>query len=155
LRLPRGSCYAGGVKANVLFFDRKPAYEKPWTKKLWIHDFRTNQHFTLKERPLRYQDLADFIRAYNPANRHAREESERFRPFTYEDLIARDKASLDIFWLRDESLEDSANLPPPEVIAAQIVEDLESALSEFAQIAQRLAEAKSPNRDRGGSGKLR
>src|SRR5213083_1417259 len=110
LRLPTGIFYAQGVKANVLFFDRKPASETPWTKTLWIYDFRTNEHFTLKERPLRYEDLADFIRAYNSANRHAREESERFRPFTYEDLVAREKASLDIFWLRDESLEDSANL---------------------------------------------
>src|SRR5256712_3165092 len=142
LRLPTGIFYAGGVKANVLFFDRKPASETPWTKKLWVYDFRTNQHFTLKERPLRYEDLADFIRAYNSANRHAREESERFRPFTYEDLVARDKASLDIFWLRDESLEDSANLPPPEVIAAEIVEDLEAALSEFASLVERRTETK-------------
>src|SRR2546425_337893 len=147
LRLPTGIFYAGGVKANVLFFDRKPASEAPWTKKLWIYDFRTNQHFTLKERPLRYEDLFDFIRAYNPANHYTREESERFRAFTYEDLVARDKASLDIFWLRDESLEDSANLPPPEVIAAEIVEDLEAALSEFAQVAQRLAGAKVPDGD--------
>ena len=151
LRLPTGIFYAGGVKANVLFFDRKAASETPWTKKLWIYDFRTNQHFTLKERPLRYEDLADFIRAYNSANRHAREESERFRPFTYEDLVAREKASLDIFWLRDESLEDSANLPPPEVIAAEIVEDLEAALSEFAQVAQKLAGAKSPDGDKSES----
>ena len=147
LRLPTGIFYAGGVKANVLFFDRKPASETPWTKKLWIYDFRTNQHFTLKERPLRYEDLSDFIRAYNPANRHAREESERFRAFNYEDLVARDKASLDIFWLRDESLEDSANLPAPGVIAAEIVEDLEAALSEFAQVAQRLARSKPPDGD--------
>jgi type I restriction enzyme M protein len=151
LRLPTGIFYAGGVKANVLFFDRKPASETPWTKKLWIYDFRTNQHFTLKERPLQYADLSDFIRAYNPANRHGREEAERFRAFTYEDLVARDKSSLDIFWLRDESLEDSANLPPPEVIAAEIVEDLEAALSDFAQVAQRLSLAKSPESDKDGS----
>jgi type I restriction enzyme M protein len=152
LRLPTGIFYAGGVKANVLFFDRKPASETPWTKKLWIYDFRTNQHFTLKERPLRYEDLSDFIRAYNPANRHTREESERLRVFAYEELVTRDKASLDIFWLRDASLEDSANLPPPEVIAAEIVEDLEAALSEFAQVAQRFSEAKPPDRDRSESG---
>jgi type I restriction enzyme M protein len=151
-RLPTGIFYAGGVKANVLFFDRKPASETPWTKKLWIYDFRTNQHFTLKERPLRYEDLSDFIRAYNPANRHTREESERLRVFAYEELVTRDKASLDIFWLRDASLEDSANLPPPEVIAAEIVEDLEAALSEFAQVAQRFSEAKPPDRDRSESG---
>ncbi len=148
LRLPTGIFYAGGVKANVLFFERKPASEMPWTKKLWIYDFRTNQHFTLKERPLRYEDLSDFILAYNAANRHAREESERFRVFNYEALVARDKASLDIVWLQDDSLEDSANLPPPEVIAAEIIEDLEAALSEFAQVAQRLSDAKSPDGDR-------
>ncbi len=152
LRLPTGIFYAGGVKANVLFFDRKPASETPWTKKLWIYDFRTNQHFTLKERSLHYEDLSEFVRAYNPVNRHEREESERFRVFTYEDLVARDKASLDIFWLRDESLEDSANLPPPAVIAAEIVEDLEAALTEFAQVVERLAGTKSPDGDRSESG---
>src|SRR2546428_7327150 len=151
LRLPTGIFYAGGVKANVLFFDRRPASETPWTKKLWIYDFRTNQHFTLKERPLRYEDLSEFIRAYNPANRHTREESERFRAFNYEDLVARDKASLDIFWLRDESLEHSANLPPPDVIAAEIVEDLEAALSEFAQGAERLADPESSDGGQGAS----
>ena len=72
---------------------------------------------------------------YNSANRHARVESERFRAFTYDELMRRDKASLDIFWLRDESLEDSDNLPAPEVIAAEIVEDLQAALDQFAQIA--------------------
>jgi type I restriction enzyme M protein len=143
LRLPTGIFYAGGVKANVLFFDRKPAAETPWTKRLWIYDFRTNQHFTLKERPLRYEDLADFVCAYNPTNRHERQESERFRPFGYEELVARDRVSLDIFWLRDESLEDSANLPAPEVIAQEIVEDLEAALTEFAQVARTLEKSGS------------
>jgi type I restriction enzyme M protein len=151
LRLPTGIFYAGGVKANVLFFDRRPAAEIPWTRELWIYDFRTNQHFTLKERPLRFEDLADFIRSYNPANRHQRAESERFRPFEYADLVARDKASLDIFWLRDDSLEDSASLPSPEVIAQEIVEDLEAALSEFAHVARSLAETQHPGEAGHGS----
>ena len=138
LRLPTGIFYAQGVKANVLFFDRKPASETPWTQRLWVYDYRTNVHHTLKQNPLRYEDLADFIDAYHADNRFARVESERFHSFSYDELLQRDKVSLDLIWLRDESLEDSANLPPPDVIAAEIVEDLEAALAEFAQIAESL-----------------
>lgn len=138
LRLPTGIFYAQGVKANVLFFDRKPAQEKPWTEKLWIYDLRTNQHFTLKENPLKQEDLADFVKSYRPKNRHQREEAERFKCFAYEDLLKRDKVNLDIFWLKDESLEDSANLPEPHVIAAEIAEDLEAALEQFSTIAEDL-----------------
>jgi len=135
LRLPTGLFYAQGVKANVIFFDRKSASENPWTSELWIYDLRTNQHFTLKERPLRDPDLEDFVARFNAENRHARTETERFKRFTYDELMARDKASLDIFWLRDESLEDTDNLPAPSVIAAEIVEDLQAALAQFAEIA--------------------
>ncbi len=138
LRLPTGIFYAQGVKANVLFFDRKPASEAASTKTLWVYDLRTNMHFTLKQSPLRYEHLEDFVRAYNPENRHERVESERFRPFSYDELLQRDKVSLDLIWLRDASLEDSANLPPPDVLAQEIAEDLEAALSEFAQIADSL-----------------
>jgi type I restriction enzyme M protein len=138
LRLPTGIFYAQGVKANVLFFDRKPASEKPWTKVLWIYDFRTNQHFTLKTNPLKRSDLDDFVTSYNPENRFERKPSDRFRAFDYDELIKRDKANLDIFWLKDESLEDSASLPDPDVIAAEIAEDLESALDQFSQIASDL-----------------
>jgi len=139
LRLPTGIFYAGGVKANVLFFDRKPPSESPWTTTLWIYDLRTNHSFTLKERQLTRADLDDFVARYHPANRHERTETERFRPFTYQELTARDKASLDIFWLRDKTLEDTDNLPPPQIIAAEIVEDLEAALAQFAEIAQTLS----------------
>ncbi len=130
LRLPTGIFYAQGVKANVLFFDRKPASETPWTQELWIYDLRTNKHFTLKQNPLRREHLQEFVDAYA-----AREETERFKRFAYDELLARDKVSLDITWLRDESLEDMENLPPPEVIAQEIVEDLEAALAEFSAIA--------------------
>jgi type I restriction enzyme M protein len=139
LRLPTGLFYAQGVKANVLFFDRKPASETPWTKELWIYDLRTNQHFTLKQNPLRREHLEDFVAAYKPQARKDREESERFHRFTYDELLARDKVSLDITWLRDESLEDLDNLPSPEVIAQEIIEDLEAALMEFSAIAESLA----------------
>lgn len=147
LRLPTGVFYAQGVKANVLFFDRKPASEKPWTEKLWIYDLRTNQHFTLKTNTLKYEDLADFIKCYNPENRHQRKptwtsetQDGRWRAYTYEELISRDKLSLDIFWLKDESLEDSENLPDPDVIARDIAENLESAVEQFTSIYEVLGE---------------
>ncbi len=147
LRLPTGVFYAQGVKANVLFFDRKPGSPTPWTRELWIYDLRTNQNFTLKQNPLTRAHLDDFVRCFNPANRHQRRPTwsednpeGRWRCFTYEELLARDKVSLDIFWLRDESLEDTAHLPEPEVLAAEIVEDLQAALEQFAEIAEDLAE---------------
>ncbi|MEO7797081.1 MAG: class I SAM-dependent DNA methyltransferase [Opitutaceae bacterium] len=165
LRLPTGIFYAQGVKANVLFFDRKPAADKKaWTEKLWIYDLRTNQHFTLKENPLKRSDLDDFVACYfgnlegrarplgaptakkdGPAvrphlDRHHRVESERFKSFTYDELIKRDKVNLDIFWLKDDALEDSANLPAPGIIAADIVADLEAALEQFAAIEDDLKE---------------
>ncbi len=142
LRLPTGIFYAQGVKANVLFFERKAASEKAQTKHVWYYDLRTNQHFTLVRNRLRRDDLADFIAYYNPDDRNKRKatwsESKpdgRWRCFTYDELIARDKVNLDITWLRDESLEDGTNLPAPEVIAQEIVEDLRSALEEFEALS--------------------
>jgi type I restriction enzyme M protein len=141
-RLPTGVFYAQGVKANVLFFDRKPASEKPWTEKLWIYDLRTNKHFTLKTNPLRFDDVQDFIKCFNPENRHERKETERFKAFTYNEIIQRDKTNLDIFWLKDESLEDTENLPAPDIIAREIAENLESALEQFNSILNDLEEKK-------------
>jgi type I restriction enzyme M protein len=135
LRLPTGVFYAQGVKANVLFFDRKPASETAATRELWVYDLRTNQHFTLKQNPLRYEHLQDFIACFSE-----RKETERFKRFTYDELLARDKVSLDLVWLRDESLEDLENLPAPDVIAQEIVEDLEAALAEFSAVAESLSE---------------
>ena len=147
LRLPTGIFYAQGVKANVLFFDRKPASEKPWTEKLWIYDLRTNKNFTLKQNPLTRADLDEFVACFNPEDRHRRNPTwseanaeGRWQAYTYDKLIARDKVNLDIFWLRDESLEDSASLPDPDVLAAEIVEDLQAALEQFGEIAEELAE---------------
>jgi type I restriction enzyme M protein len=139
LRLPTGIFYKQGVKANVLFFDKKPASETPWTKQLWIYDFRTNQRFTLKERPLRDQDLSDFIAVAKLSERHARQTTDRFRPFGYAELAKRDKLNLDIFWLKDASQEDPDSLPPPGEIAAEIAESLEAALARFRSVATRLA----------------
>ncbi|MDE2229381.1 MAG: SAM-dependent DNA methyltransferase [Alphaproteobacteria bacterium] len=139
LRLPTGIFYKQGVKANVVFFDKRPAAETPWTKGLWIYDFRTNQNFTLKERPLRREHLDEFVKAARLAARHKRKETERFRRFAYADLVKRDKLNLDIFWLKDSSLDDGENLPPPDEIAAEIVENLEAALERFRSVAGRLS----------------
>ncbi len=138
LRLPTGIFYAQGVKVNVLFFDRKPGSETPWTRELWVYDLRTNRHFTRKENPLRREHLDDFVACYRPGARHERDETERFRRFGYDELVARDKVSLDIFWLSDDSLEDADGLQAPEVLAAEIAEDLEAALDEFSAIAASL-----------------
>ena len=136
LRLPTGIFYAQGVKANVLFFDRKPASETPWTEKLWIYDLRTNKRFTLKTKPMRYDALEDFITCYNPDNRHDRQKTERFKSFSYDELVQRDKVSLDIFWLRDENLEDTENLPEPDELAGEIVANLSAALEQFQDISE-------------------
>lgn len=141
LRLPTGIFYAGGVKANVLFFEKKPPRggSAPNTSKLWVYDFRTGQHFTLKQNPLRRADLDDFVEAYLPGKaRNERVESKRFKCFGYEDLITRDKLNLDITWMKDPALDDADSLLPPEVIAQEIVEDLQAALREFAAIAEAL-----------------
>jgi type I restriction enzyme M protein len=138
LRLPTGIFYKQGVKANVLFFDKRPAAEKPWTKEVWIYDFRTNQNFTLKERPLRRPHLDEFVASARLAGRAERTETERFRRFGYDELIRRDKLNLDIFWLKDASLDDPDSLPPPDEIAAEIVESLEAALQRFRSVAARL-----------------
>ncbi|HZJ03277.1 MAG TPA: class I SAM-dependent DNA methyltransferase [Thermoleophilia bacterium] len=147
LRLPTGLFYAQGVKANVLFFEKKPAQEAAWTKKLWVYDLRTNMHFTLKTNPLRREHLDEFVECYLPGRPREERESTwdeeenpegRWRAYDYEELLKRDKLNLDIFWLRDKSLEDSEDLPEPQVLAADIVEDLEAALEQFQAVATRL-----------------
>ena len=154
LRLPTGIFYAQGVKANVLFFDKKPANPgRPWTERLWVYDLRTNQHFTLKQNPLRREHLDDFAACFKPGRRGERVESERWHSFAHDGLMARDKANLDITWLRDESLEDLDNLPSPDIIAREIVEDLSAALAEFEAVAAALeAQLASPDGGRDGAG---
>ncbi|MDE0017974.1 MAG: class I SAM-dependent DNA methyltransferase [Candidatus Poribacteria bacterium] len=138
LRLPTGIFYAQGVKANVLFFDKRPAREEPWTQKLWIYDLRTNKNFTLKTNPLTETDLQDFITVYKTENREARTETECFRAFSYDELIEREHVNLDIFYLKDGSLEDAADLPTPDVLAAEITKNLEAALAQFQDIQSEL-----------------
>lgn len=141
LRLPTGIFYAQGVKANVLFFDNKPASKEAWTKDVWFYDYRTNIHHTLKKKPMQLEDLQEFITLYNPKNRNKRKETwseengeGRWRKYSYEEIIARDKTNLDIFWLRDKSLTDLDNLPDPDILASEIIENLEAGLESFREI---------------------
>jgi type I restriction enzyme M protein len=147
LRLPTGIFYKPGVKANVLFFDARPAREKPWTEKLWVYDLRTNMHFTLKTKPLRRCDLDDFVKCFNADNRHQRRQTwsennpeGRWRSYPYEELARRDKLNLDLFWIKDKSLEDAENLPDPDELAEEIADDLEAALQQFRAIVNDLRE---------------
>lgn len=149
LRLPTGIFYANGVKANVIFFDNREANPNPWTKEVWYYDYRTNIHHTLKKKTMRFEDLADFIKCYNPANRHKRKETwdssknpeGRWRKFTYDELTARDKTSLDLFWLKDKSLTDLDNLPEPDELAEEIIENLEAGLASFREVLSGLQKA--------------
>lgn len=92
---------------------------------------------------MRFEDLQEFIARYNPLNRHERNElwSEqgkpegRWRKFSYEQIIARDKTSLDISWLKDKSLADLDNLPEPDELALEIIDNLEAGLNSFREIA--------------------
>ena len=143
LRLPTGIFYAPGVKANVLFFDNKPASKEAWTKDIWFYDYRTNIHHTPKKHTMTMQHLEEFIKLYNPANRNKRvetwsEENEegRWRKYTYDEIITRDKTSLDIFWIKDKSLTDLDNLPDPDVLANEIIENIESGLNSFREIME-------------------
>ena len=140
LRLPTGIFYKQGVKANVLFFTKRAASMEKQTSQLWIHDLRTNMNFTLKKNRLTRLDLDEFVANYKTGARHKRKETERFRAFAYDDLMARDKTNLDIFWLKDDSLEDVDALPSPDTIAVSIVENLREALEQFADVAQELVE---------------
>ncbi len=149
LRLPTGIFYAQGVKANILFFDKKEASKDTSTKKVWIYDLRTNIHFTLKENTLKEESLDDFVKCYNPDNRFDRKATYstknpegRWRCFEIDELLKRDKINLDIFWIKDESLDDVDNLPDPDVIASELVEDLQDALEQLQEIAEDLVSGK-------------
>ncbi len=143
LRLPTGLFYAQGVKANVLFFDNKVASKEAHTKDIWIYDYRTNIHHTLKKKMMGTADLEEFVDLYKTNNRHKRKETwsdetpeGRWRKFTYDKILTRDKTNLDIFWLKDKSLTDLDNLPDPDVLAIEIIENLESGLNSFKEIME-------------------
>jgi type I restriction enzyme M protein len=147
LRLPTGIFYAPGVKANVLFFDNKAASKDPWTKEVWFYDYRTNVHHTPKKSPMMYSHLQDFIGVYASENIAKRKETwsetndeGRWRKYSFDEIIARDKTNLDIFWLKDKSLADLDNLPDPDVLANEIIENIEAGLESFKAVAEELEE---------------
>lgn len=146
LRLPIGIWYSPVVKANVIFFEKKEGRAEAWTDDLWVYDLRTNLHFTLKQKPIQRADFDEFVACYKPGRVHERTPTwnednpdGRWRRYKYEELLKRDKISLDLFWIKDRSLTDTDSLPAPEVIASEIVDDLEAALQQFTKIAARLA----------------
>ena len=149
LRLPTGIWYSPGVKANVLFFDKKEGRPAPWTEKLWVYDLRTNKHFTQKQSPITRRDFDEFVECYKPGAVHKRKATwsdenpdGRWRCYKYDEIVKRDKLSLDLFWIKDQSLTDTDSLPAPEIIAAEIVDELETALELFARISTRLSTMK-------------
>ena len=112
------------------------------TRELWVYDLRTNQRFTLRERPLKRADLDDFVAAYGSKyGRRSRQETEHFCRFGYDDLVKRDKLNLDLFWLKDASATDPDSLPPPSELAAEIVDSLELALEKFRAVSAKLTSA--------------
>ena len=139
VRLPTGIFYSQGVKADVLFFDRAAPGSGIVTKALWVYDLRTNQRFTLRERPLKRADLDDLVAVYGERHhRHERQETERFKRFSYDELAKRDKLNLDLFWLKDANATDPDSLPPPAELAAEIVDSLELALEKFRSVALKI-----------------
>lgn len=126
LRLPAGIWYSPSVRANVLFFDRSTPSED-----LWVYDLRTNKNFSLREKPMVDEDLEDFVGSFQAENRRKRKEHERFRRFRRADLLARPGANMNLLWLKDDSIVVAADLRDPDTIAADIAEDLRSALKEF------------------------
>jgi type I restriction enzyme M protein len=145
LRLPTGIWYSPGVKANVLFFEKKEGRREPWTETLWVYDLRTNKHFTQKQSPITRRDFDEFVDCYRPGAMHKRKSTwseknpdGRWRCYTYDEILKRDKLNLDLFWIKDQTLTDTDSLPPPDVLAAEIADDLEAALEQFTKIAGRL-----------------
>ncbi len=145
-----GIWYSPGVKANVVFFDKKEGRPKPWTEKLWVYDLRTNKHFTQKQSPIGRSDFDEFVACYKPGAQHKRKASwseenpdGRWRCYTYDQILKRDKLSLDLFWIKDQSLTDTESLPPPDVIATEIADELETALQMFSKIAAQLTKTSS------------
>jgi type I restriction enzyme M protein len=131
LRLPIGIWYSPGVKANVLFFDKKPKATNAATKEVWVYDLRSNQRFSLKNRQIGLEDLADFVSCYCAEDRGQRKETKDFRRVKYSEIVKRDKANLNIEWQHE-----SANQPPNEskVLLREILDDLEEAMKQFAKV---------------------
>jgi type I restriction enzyme M protein len=145
LRLPTGIFYAQGVKSNVLFFNKKKKSEQIGTKNIWFYDYRTNVHHTPKNNQINFSHLVDFVNAFKNGIEDMRQESwsekaneGRWRKYSYNEIIERDKTNFDIFWLKSNSLVDLDNLPKPEELIDDIIENIESALANFRTIKESL-----------------
>ncbi len=150
LRLPTGIWYSPGVKANVLFFDKKEGRPRPWTEKLWVYDLRTNKHFTQKQSPITRGDFDEFVACYRPGAIHKRKPTwteekpdGRWLCFGYDELIKRDKLSLDLFWIKDQSLTDTDSLPAPDILAIEIADELQTVVDLFSRIAAKLPKSQA------------
>jgi len=136
LRLPRGTFtpYAQGVKANVIFFQKGLP-----TENVWIFDARSNvEGITKKDRPLTAKHFEEFEKCYgkDPNGQSQRKDfgmEGRFRKFHISEIKERDY-KLDITWLKDETLEDSDNLPEPQVLASEAITELEFVVDELKEI---------------------
>lgn len=144
LRLPTGIFYANGVKVNVLFLEKRKKGVK--TKEIWFYDYRTNIHHTLKKHPLKFENLKKFVDCYKATNREQTIETwselnpnGRFKKYTYDELILRDKLNFDVFWIKDDSFVDLDILPEPEILSQEIIDSLESALNNFREIVKSLS----------------
>ena len=145
LRLPTGIFYAQGVKSNVLFFDTQKAHKKHATKDVWFYDYRTNIHHSPKKSPLLFENLRDFVNCYFPNDISKRKETwsklnheGRWRKYSYDEILQRDKTNLDIFWLKDEGVIDYENLPEPEELIGDIINNIKSALGSLEAVKEGL-----------------
>lgn len=143
LRLPTGIFYKPGVKANVLFFDNKPASaDEEWqTKEVWVYDFRTNEHFTLKQNPLTEAALEDFVKCYNPDDITKRVETYseenpngRFRKYTIKD-IKDNGCKLDLKWIKEE---DESNKYSLSELMEQLQEKSDAISNAVAELQELL-----------------
>jgi type I restriction enzyme M protein len=130
LRLPVGIWYSPGVKANVLFFEKKRPTKTPATKEVWVYDLRSNQNFSLRQNPIRSEDLADFVQSHHADDRSRRKVTALFRRFTYAEIMTRDRANLDIQW--QQEVVNAHQKETPQALMKEILKDLEEAMREFA-----------------------
>lgn len=132
LRVHPGIWHKSGTKANFLFFDKKPASERPWTEKLWVYDLRTRCHFTPVQKPLTDHHMKDFVESFCVSNRTNRVESDRFRSFMYEELMQREAVNLDLAWMTDD--EETLPMRSPQEIIDEMTDELQEALASLTEI---------------------
>ncbi|MGL4605763.1 MAG: HsdM family class I SAM-dependent methyltransferase, partial [Iodobacter sp.] len=144
LRLPTGIFYAQGVKTNVLFFTKVSNNATASTQNVWVYDLRANMPKFGKRTPFTRAHFTDFEAAYGSdphgkSERIDQGETGRFRAFSRAAIHERGD-SLDLSWLKDDSLEDAADLPEPAVLAREVMDELNGALLELEAILAELGE---------------